>query len=266
LDAITALAVAAYVSGTSELGTAVTTSYSRHPAALAQQALTVSAISDGRFTLGLGLSHKMLVEDMLGLSYEKPAKHMREYLEVLYPLLNLSAVNFSGEQYQTVLELDVPEAKPVPVLVAALGPIMLGIAGRLSDGVTTWMTGPKTLAKLTIPTVTKSAADTPGNTAPRIVAGFPILLTDNEAKARAFLSTKLSMYGQLPSYKASLDREGVSSPADIALVGNEQVLHERLNYLNDIGVTDLRANIMAPREEQLQATLEFLQAYNQAQS
>lgn len=259
LDAITALAVAAYVTSKIELGTAVTTSYPRHPSAVAQQALTVSAISDGRFTLGLGLSHKMLVEDMLGLSYAKPAKHMREYLEVLHPLLNLSTVSYEGEQYKTNIELDVPGAKPVPVLVAALGPAMLAIAGRLGDGVTTWMTGPNTLEELTIPTVMKSATDTPDRGSPRVVAGFPILLTDDADAGREFLASKLGMYGQLPSYKASLKREGVESPVDIALVGNKKVLRQKLGHLRDIGVTDLRANIMAPSEDLAQATMDFLQ-------
>ncbi len=177
-DAITALALVARETQRIELGTAVVPSYPRHPMAIAQQALTASAASGGRFTLGIGLSHKIVIEDMYGLSYEKPARHMREYLEVLTPLLRGEPVKFQGEQYRVAGGIAVPGAKPVPLVVAALGPVMLGHTGRLTDGTITWMTGPKTLEDHIVPGLSK-AAEKAGRGAPRIVAGLPIALTND---------------------------------------------------------------------------------------
>lgn len=118
-DAISALSLVGQVTSKLKLGTAVTPTYPRHPTAIAQQALTAAAASDNRFTLGIGLSHKMVIEDMLGFSYEKPAKHMREYLSVLGPLLRGETTTFKGEQFNVAnVKLDVPGAEKVPVLVA----------------------------------------------------------------------------------------------------------------------------------------------------
>ena len=99
-DAITALALIGRETERVRLGTAVTPTYPRHPAAMAQQALTTAAATDSRFTLGIGLSHKVVIEDMFGLSYAAPAKHMREYLTVLMPLIRGETVSHNGEHYR----------------------------------------------------------------------------------------------------------------------------------------------------------------------
>ena len=148
LDAITAAALAGRDATRIELGTAVVPTYPRHPVALAQQALTASAATSGRFTLGIGLSHKIVIEDMFGLDYSKPARHMREYLEVLTPLLRGEPVEYQGIRVpREGRARPCPVPRRVPLLVAALGPVMLGLAGRLADGTITWMTGARTLAE-----------------------------------------------------------------------------------------------------------------------
>src|SRR6516164_2596709 len=157
LDAINALALVGRETSRIELGTAVVPTYPRHPFALAQQALTTQAASHGRFALGIGLSHKIVIENMLGMSYDKPARHMREYLKVIGPLLRGEGVQFQGEQYRVAAQLQVPGATRVPLLVAALGPTMLRLTGELADGTITWMTGPKTLATHVIPTLREAA-------------------------------------------------------------------------------------------------------------
>ncbi|MEQ8661144.1 MAG: LLM class flavin-dependent oxidoreductase, partial [Gammaproteobacteria bacterium] len=142
LDAIAALTVAATQTSRIELGTAVTPVQPRHPMALAQQALTANQAAGGRFTLGVGVSHKLVVEDMLGLSYARPAAQMRDYLEVLLPLLHGEVANVTNARYTVRnLGVDVPDGAPVPVLVAALGPRMLELAGRRGAGTSTWMVG-----------------------------------------------------------------------------------------------------------------------------
>jgi F420-dependent oxidoreductase-like protein len=259
LDAITTMAIIGRETERIELGTAVVPSYPRHPSAIAQQALTAGAASKGRFALGIGLSHKLVIEDMLGFSYDKPARHMMEYLEVLCPLLRGEAVSHQGSEYRVNLGLQVPGAQPVPLLVAALGPVMLKLTGRMADGTITWMTGPKTLEDHIIPTMGKAAADA-GRPTPRTVAGFPIVITNDAAAARETIGKLLTMYGQLPSYRAMLDREGVDGPADVALAGDEAEVGAALDRLRDIGLSDFNAAIMPVEEGAGERTLEFLKS------
>ena len=231
-DAISVLTVVGRETERIELGTAVVPTYPRHPMAIAQQALTASAASGGRFTLGIGLSHQVVIEGMYGLSYEKPARHMKEYLEVLTPLLRGEPVKYEGEQYRVQGALQVPGAAPVPLLVAALGPVMLGHAGRLSAGTITWMTGPKTLGDHIVPGL-RTAAEKAGRDTPRVVAGLPVALTSDPSAARETMNKVFAVYGTLPSYRAMLDREGADGPADVALVGDETSLREQIERLRD---------------------------------
>lgn len=256
-DAIGVLTVLGRETERIELGTAVVPSYPRHPMAMAQAALTASAASGGRFTLGIGLSHKVVIEDMFGLSYDKPARHMREYLEVLTPLLRGEPVKYEGEQYRVQGGIQVPGAQPVPLVVAALGPAMLGITGRLADGTITWMTGPRTLGDHIVPGL-RAAAEKAGRPAPRVVAGLPIALTNDPDAARETMAKTFSIYGTLPSYRAMLDREGVSGPEGIGMVGDEAALREQIGRLRDIGVTDFDAAITPVDEGAYDRTLDFL--------
>ncbi len=258
LDAINALGIVGRETTKIELGTAVVPTYPRHPVAIAQQALTTQAASRGRFVLGIGLSHKIVIETMLGFSYDKPAKHMREYLKVLAPLLRGEGVQFQGEQYKVAAQLQVPGATRVPLLVAALGPAMLRLTGELADGTITWMTGPKTLAQHILPTL-REAAKQAGRPEPRVVAGFPIIVTNKPDEAKEKIGKALVIYGQLPSYRAMLDREGAAGPADIALAGDEKYLRGELARLREIGVTDFDAAITPVEDGAEERTLAFLQ-------
>jgi len=257
-DAISTLAIIGRATSTITLGTAVTPTYPRHPTAMAQQALTTAAASGNRFTLGIGLSHQLVIENMLGFSYDKPARHMREYLSVLMPLVRGETCNFQGEQYRVAnVAIDVPGATDMPVLVAALGPVMLKIAGELADGTITWMVGPKTMEQHVIKGIGAAASEA-GRPAPRIVGGFPLILTNKPDEARARIAEQLTIYGQLPSYRAMLDREGVAGPADIAIAGDENALRGAIKRLEDMGVTDFDAAIMPVEGGAYERTLEFL--------
>jgi F420-dependent oxidoreductase-like protein len=257
LDAIGALGIAGRATQRIELGTGVVPTYPRHPIAMAQQALTSAVASNGRFTLGIGLSHQIVIENMLGLSYEKPARHMRDYLEVLGPLLRGEAVNHHGPCYQVRAQLQVPGAPRVPVLVAALGPTMLDLAGRLSDGTITWMAGARTLETHIVPRI-RAAAAKAGRPAPRIVAGFPVAITAKPDEARERAAKLFAIYGQLPSYRAMLDREGAAGPADVALAGDERSLSQALARLRDVGVTDFNAAVFPVEEGSVERTIDFL--------
>jgi F420-dependent oxidoreductase-like protein len=260
-DAITTLALVGRETSRIELGTAVVPTYPRHPTAIAQQALTANAAAGGRFTLGIGLSHKIVIESMLGLSYAKPARHMREYVEVLAPLLRGEPAKFEGDEYRVQAGIEVPGGAPTSLVIAALGPVMLGIAGRYADGTITWMTGPKTIESHILPTLSKAAKEA-GRSASRVICGLPIALTDDVDGARERIGKTLEMYGMLPSYRAMLDREGAAGPADVSIVGGEAELRSQIDRLRDVGVTDFDAAIVPTEEGVAERTLEFLASLN----
>jgi F420-dependent oxidoreductase-like protein len=225
-----------------ELGTAVVPTYPRHPLTLAGQALTASAASGGRLTLGIGLSHQLVVENMWGYSFDKPVRHMREYLTALVPLCAGESVSFTGETVTANGGIMIEGAAPVPVLVAALGPAMLKLAAERTGGTITWMTGPKTLREHTVPRIGEAAAKA-GRPAPRVIAGLPIAVTEDVAAAREVAGRAFQVYGFLPSYRAMLDREGAEGPADVAVTGDESAVGEQLQRLKEAGVTDFMAAI-----------------------
>ncbi len=243
-DAVMMLALAGRVTSRLEVGTFVVPTYPRHPMALAQQALTASAATNGRFTLGIGLSHKVVIENMLGLDYSKPVRHMREYLSVLTPLLSGEQVMYRGEEYRVMARLAVPDAPKPPVIVAALGPQMLRLAGKLADGTATWMGGARYLREAAIPTIRAAAAEA-GRPAPRIVSGFPIAVTSRVDNAKEAAAKVYANYGALPSYRAVLDVEGAPGPADIAIIGSEEEVEAQVRQLAADGVTDFNASLFA---------------------
>lgn len=257
-DAITALTVIGRETERIGLGTAVTPTYPRHPTAIAQQAMTAAAATNNRLTLGIGLSHKIVIEDMLGLSYDRPARHMREYLSVLMPALRGEALHFDGEHYRVHgLQLTIPGADPVPTVVAALGPVMLKVAGELADGTNTWMVGPRTMEDHIVRRLA-AAADEAGRPAPRVVAGIPVALTHDADAAREKINAELAIYGQLPSYRGMLDREGAAGPADVAILGDENAFRTQLERFRNAGVTDLNAVVMHVDDGAYERTVDFL--------
>ena len=258
-DAISALSVAGRETKRIELATGVTPTPPRHPFAIAQQALTAQAACRGRFVLGIGLSHKIVIENMLGLSYAHPAEQMREYLEVLMPAVHGKPVKFEGNHYRVQGQLQVAGGTPVPVVVAALGPKMLEVTGRLADGTATWMTGVKTLAAHTVPTIAK-AARAAGRPAPRVIAALPIALTSDPAKAREVANKVFAIYGQLPSYRAMLDREGAANPGDVGIAGDDATLRAGLARLRDAGVTHFAASLYPADAGCVERTRAFLKS------
>jgi F420-dependent oxidoreductase-like protein len=232
-----------------ELGTAVVPIQPRHPMALAQQALTTQAAIGGRLAFGIGLSHRPVVEGMWGLSFEQPAEYLREYLAILQPLLNGESVAFRGQRLVGQGQLSVPDAAPPSLLLAALGPRLLRLAGEQSDGTITWMVGPRTLESHVAPLL-RQAAQAAGRPEPRIVVGLPVCVTDDEDAARTRAARNFERYGQLPSYRAMLDREGVAEPADVAIIGSEREVERALGGLESAGATDFNATVFGSADEQ----------------
>jgi 5,10-methylenetetrahydromethanopterin reductase len=239
-DALTALAIVGREVPRIELGTSVVPTFPRHPMAIAQQCLTVSAAASGRFTLGIGLSHKIVIENMMGLSYDRPVRHIRDYLGILGPLSRNEPVQYRGEAYSSMGALNAAGAPPFSIVVAALGPQMLKATAELADGTLTWCTGEHTLADYIVPTIT-AAADAADRPAPRVIAALPVCVTADTAGATARAAEVFEIYGTLPSYRAMLDREGAAGPEDVVIAGSEAEVVERIGALADAGVTDFAA-------------------------
>jgi F420-dependent oxidoreductase-like protein len=260
LEALISLAVAGSQVPGIELGTAVIPTYPRHPAVLAQQALTADLALGGRLALGIGLSHQVVIQDMYGYDFERPARHMREYLAVLGPLLAGEAVAFDGETLQAKIGLSVPRFREkMPLLLAALAPQMLKLAGSQADGTVLWMTGPVTIRDYIVPAITAAAAGA-GRPDPRVVCVLPVCVTDDPERARADANKAFAIYGQLPSYRAMLDKEGAAGPGDVAVVGPEDSVAAQIQALAEGGVTDFVAGEYArgddgPRTRALLRTL-----------
>jgi 5,10-methylenetetrahydromethanopterin reductase len=259
-DAITALAAAGRETSRVELGTAVVPTYPRHPVVMAQQALTAQSASGGRFTLGIGLSHESMISGALGLAFERPTRHMHEYLDVLMPLLEGAPAAVDGELYRVQARVAAPREPQVPVVVAALGPQMLKVTGTLANGTILSWVGPRTIEAHIAPTIGKAAAAA-GRGSPRIVAGLPISLTSDPDGARQRFAPQVAGYGALPSYRAMFDREGVSDPADVAIFGDESALDAELGRLRDAGATDFAAQVVSTEPGSATRTLEYLAAW-----
>lgn len=242
-DALTALTIAASVTERIELGTAVVPTYSRHPLGMAQQALSTQAACGGRLALGIGPSHSVVVEGMYGLSYEKPIRHVREYVEVLdQALAGGEQIDFDGELYRVHAPLRVPDAAPVPVLLSALAPLMLRLAGERTTGTITWMADERAHEEHVVPRIT-AAAESAGRPTPRVVAGLPVAVHDDTDEARARAARIFAVYTHIATYQRILDRGDASEPAEVCVVGDEGTVERRLRSYADAGVTDLAATV-----------------------
>ena len=240
-DALSMLALAGRETSRIELGTAVVPSYPRHPSALAQQAATVNALCGGRLVLGVGPSHAPGIE-ALGLAYDRPALHMREYVSVLKALGDAGQVDFDGRMYRVRTGFACPDAQPFAVVVSALAPLMLKAAGEVADGTVTWMVGKNTIRGSTAPRIAKAAAEA-GRPAPRVVVALPVCVHDDQAQATARAVQIFQGYGNLPNYRRQLDAEGLDQAGEIAVVGNEDEVRAELGAYFDAGATEVIASI-----------------------
>jgi 5,10-methylenetetrahydromethanopterin reductase len=259
VDALTALAIVGREVPRIELGTAVVPTYPRHPMMLAGQALTVQLASGDRLALGIGLSHQIVIENLWGYSYAKPVRHMREYLEALLPLLRGESVDVHGEDLTCVGSLDIQGAAAPDVIIAALGPQMLKLAGSTGCGTITWCTGERALLDHVVPRITE-AAEAAGQSQPRVVAGLPICVTEDAEAAHAVVAEQFALYGGLPSYRAMLDLDDAAGPADVAIIGDEAHVEASLRRLADGGVTEFSAVIAAPGSDERRRTWELLKS------
>jgi 5,10-methylenetetrahydromethanopterin reductase len=238
-DALTVLGAAGRVTTSIELGTAVIATWLRHPLMLAAQALTVSDMAGGRLALGIGLAHKTVIEERLRIPFARPAQHMEEYLAVLLPALRDRSVDATGEIWSGFADATggPPDVPAPPVLLAAMGPRMLHLAGGTADGNILWLSGPRTIETLIAPAMAKAAAEA-GREPGRIVASVPVCVTDQADEARGIIATLLADYNDLPSYRGVMDVEGVDGPAGVSVIGDEAAVRAGIQSFADAGTTD----------------------------
>jgi 5,10-methylenetetrahydromethanopterin reductase len=261
LDAISGLAIAASGSSTITVGTAVVPTWTRHPQATAAAALTAQAATGGRFVLGIGLLHKPVVEGNLHMVWQRPIRHMLDYLDVLQPLLTDGTSDHTGEVWSYTGKSARPTTEPPKVMLAALGEQMLKIAGQRTDGTILWCVGPKTIQRQIAPIINGAAGDS-GRPNPAIVCSLPVWVTDNPEPARQFLAQVFAGYAQLPSYRAMLDIEGVQGMDGVALVGSEQEVADGLAAVAESGATDFAAVVMGGNPEEVARTRQVLQSFH----
>jgi F420-dependent oxidoreductase-like protein len=265
-DAFTAITLLGQATGRIELGTAVVPIQTRHPIAMAQATLSNQAVCGGRFTLGLGTSHHWIIEDMLGLPYERPAHQMRNYLEVLNAALRgPGSVDVENDGYRVHSPIDVTDVSPNPVLLAALGPVMLRLAGEHASGTILWLADERAVAEHVVPRITKAAADA-GRPAPRVVAGAPIVIcrADEVDEARAWANQVLGQAEISPNYQRLLARGDAGDVGHLLAAGDESAVLRRLRAFRDAGATDFAVRVLPfgphreARIESRKRTLAFL--------
>ena len=265
-DPLIAIALMGRATERIELGTAVLPIQTRHPIAMAQELLSVQAVCQGRFAPGLGVSHHWVIEDMLGLPYERPAHQMRNYLEVLNAALRgPGEVHVENDGYRVHSPIDVTDHVPTPILLAALAPVMLRVAGEQASGTILWLADERAVGEHIVPRITRAAAGA-GRPAPRVIAGVPVALCpkDEVDAARDWANRVLGHSEYCPNYQRLLDRGDAKSEGDILAAGDESAVLARLRAFRDAGATDLAVRVLAlgpDRESRIESrnrTLAFL--------
>src|SRR2546423_2822411 len=245
-DALTAVAITGAETARIEIGTAVVPVQTRHPIALAQQALSTQAVCEGRLSLGLGVSHHWIIDEMLGLSYERPALVLGSYLDVLdQALRGPGPVDVENDLFRVHNPLDITDVTPTPVLVAALGPVMLRLAGERTDGTILWLADERAIASHVVPHITR-AAKAAGRPPPRIVAGMPVCLCrEDEVDVAVARANRILAEAEVsPNYQRLLDLGNANDVGDILAAGSESTIEKRLQAFADAGVTDISFRVV----------------------
>jgi len=257
IDALTVLGAHGSTDSSMQLGTAVISTWERHPHMLAAQALTTQALVGDRLVVGIGVNHRPHVEQSLRMTWDRPVRHMADYLSILQDLLAGGSASFQGDVWSFDGEGAKPSAGTPKVMVAALGPQMLRLAGRRADGTILWCVGPTTIRTHIAPVINEAAAQA-DRPPPAIVCSIPVWVTDDPTPARQFLAAILADYAELPSYRAMMDIEGVHGLGDLSIVGSEGFVREALGRIEASGATDFTPVPMGGNPDEEARTMSVL--------
>ena len=197
-DVMTTLAAAAIKTSIVRLGTAIIPTYPRHPVVLAQEVLALHDIAPGRLRLGIGPSHRAIVEDIYGLPHTTPLAHLREYVKVLHSILWDGKVDHHGEFFNVVVEF--PRTAQIPVLISTLGKKAFQLAGEIADGAISWMCPVPYLLHTGIPLLRKAATANGRSNPPPLVAHVVVALSQDRDSVMVAGHKMFDMYAKLPFY------------------------------------------------------------------
>ena len=253
LDALTTLAVVAADLPDIAVGTAVVPILGRTPRVLAQQARTVHAALGARLTLGVGLSHRPLVEGAGETWPSSPAEYFRTYLSELTALCTPT-----DTADRTPSDISIETSAPLSVLAASLGPRMLDVAGQHCDGVVLWCIGPVTLSQFTVPILRAGPLRPLAVLLRESSSAYPSVSPTTRWRCAVGSPDNSRQFDRLPSYRSSLAREGVASLADIAIVGDPDEVREGIARFQGSGATDLICNSLIATPGERVATRNLL--------
>lgn len=264
IDALTLLAAHGRTDGRTDsdmqLGTAVISTWERHPHMLAAQALTTQALVGDRLVVGIGVNHQPHVEASLRMAWDRPVRHMIDYLAILGDLLESGSASYQGDAWSFDGEAAKPSSGVPKVMIAALGEQMLRLAGRRTDGTILWCVGPRTIASHIAPVINDAAASA-SRPSPTIVCSIPVWVTDDPVPAREFLAAILADYAALPSYRAMMDIEGVHGLGDLSIVGSEEQVRDAIGSVAASGATDFTPVPMGGNPDEQARTMEVLRSF-----
>jgi F420-dependent oxidoreductase-like protein len=252
-DPLVAMAMAGRATKSIELGTAVLQTYPCHPLLQANRvAAAANAIGRPGLTLGLGPSHEPLVRGVLGMPYDRPGRNTEEYLQIISGLLRGQEIDYDGHDWTThspagMVQID----HPIPLLLSALSPRMLRIAGQYADGVVLWMASATAIESRIAPPLYE-AARAANRPKPRVVAGLPVVVHDDIAEARSAVAAMSTMYSGMTNYQRIIEAGGGTTPADVAIVGDEATVQAQLQNLISVGATDIWAQPIAVGDDHVQ--------------
>lgn len=269
-DSVGGLTAVAAVTDRVVLGTAVAPVYGRHPITLAAEALAISDLAPGRMRLGVGNSHRPIIEDMYGIPMVKPLVYLREYLTILRGLLWNGNVDFQGEFFRVTSALPATVTPPqIPLPISALRRGAFVLAGEVADGAITWVTPIDYIVKTGIPAL-QEGADRAGRERPPVIAHVPVAVsTDREAARNAFRA-QFPVYSKLPFYASMFADAGFPVTAEqemsddlvdeLAVSGNASEVRARLEAIRARGIDELLIShvVVADEAEELAALSEIL--------
>ena len=261
-DVLTTLAAAAIKTSIVRLGTAIIPTYPRHPIVLAQEVLALHDIAPGRLRLGIGPSHRAIVEDIYGLPQTTPLVHLREYVKVLHSILWDGKVDHHGEFFNVVVEF--PRTAQIPVLISTLGKKAFQLAGEIADGALSWMCPVPYLLDTGIPLLRKAATANGRSTPPPLVAHVPVALTQDRDSVMAAGHKMFEMYSKLPFYAKMFADAGFQLTSDkkvtdefvnnMIISGNEDTVATSLTKLLDAGLDELMVSFVPVVDEKYEQT------------
>ena len=233
------LVLTAYAAGTDRIriGTAVLPIYTRHPTAMVQMAATLDELSGGRFILGMGISHKVTVEGMWGLKLESPVDAMREYLDIVRTTLRDGGCSSDGRHFSAHWSYSGPRRADLPIMISALNPRMLELAGEMADGVVLYMCPPVYIEQQVLPAV-RAGREKAGRSMDgfEIVAAVDTCLTSDRPAALDVYRGTLDRYGSLPFYRKAME-SGRFDAEELAAIGDESQISAAIRRYRDAGAT-----------------------------